>query len=68
MQIRKLDRNTFDVFTGTGFDNWTRVRKFHWGVKPIAGGRIDRDTLNAIEAAVIQYPNGNINNTVWIQV
>ena len=24
--VRRLDRNTFDVFTGTGWDNHTRIR------------------------------------------
>lgn len=62
MQVRQLDRHIFDVFLHKGFDSWVRVRRFHWGVKPIAGERIDRDALNAINETLQKHPNGSINN------
>ena len=62
MQIRKVDRNTFDVFGGVGFDNWTRVRKFHWGFKPIQGTFLPRDVLKEVIDRIQQHPHGSIEN------
>jgi len=62
MQIRKLDKNTFDVFGETGFDSWTRVRRFHWGIKQIGGLFLPRPVLQLVSAAIAANPNGSIEN------
>ena len=49
MLIRKLHGNVFDVFLGKGFNNWTRVRRGHWGVSVIAGNRIPKSVLREVE-------------------
>lgn len=60
MQVRKLDRNTFDVYGGQGFENWSRIRRFHWGVKVIDGIKLDRATLSEVEEDILMFPDGHI--------
>lgn len=62
MLIRKLDRNTYDVFGGQGWDQWTRLRRFHWGCKPIAGTFLPRPVLKDVIAAIEAAPDGSIEN------
>ena len=73
MIIRKLDRNTYDVFGGTGWPNadavsyasnaaWTRIRRFHWGMKQIAGTFLQRQLFNTVVAAIQQHPEGSLEN------
>ena len=62
MQIRKLDKNTFDVFGETGFDNWTRVRRFHWGYKQIGGNFLPRPVMQEVSTALVKFPNGSLEN------
>ena len=50
MFIKKLTPNVFDVFMGKGFDNWTRVRRGHWGISIIAGNRLPKAIIRAIES------------------
>ena len=61
MLIRKVDRNTYDVFGGVGW-NWTRLRKFHWGFKPIQGEFLPRETLKEVIDRLTHNPNGSIEN------
>lgn len=73
MIIRKLDRNTYDVFGGTGWPNaeavpyasdaqWTRIRKFHWGMKQIAGVFLHRSLLQQVIEKIQLHPNGSYEN------
>jgi hypothetical protein len=62
MQIRKLDPHTYDVFGGTGFDSWTRLRRFHWGFKQIAGVFLPRSTLQSVIETIQFNPEGSIDN------
>lgn len=62
MQVRKLDRNVYDVFLYAGHDNWSRIRKFHWGIKVIDGVRLNRDEAQAVEQAIATHPNGSVEN------
>lgn len=62
MLIRKLDKNTFDVFGDVGFDSWTRVRRYHWGMKQIAGVFLPRPVLQLVSAAINENPNGSLEN------
>lgn len=49
MFIKKLHNNVFDVFLGKGYNNWTRVRRGHWGVSVIAGNRVPKSVLKDIQ-------------------
>jgi len=62
MLIRKLNQNTFDVFGDVGFDNWTRIKRFHWGFKPVAGVFLARPVLREVAAAIEAHPEGSIEN------
>jgi hypothetical protein len=64
MQIRRVNGNTYDIFGHIGFDHWTRVRRFHWGIKPIAGKPLTRDKVRSIILALADHPNGSIDNLV----
>ena len=48
--IKQLDNRTYDVFYGNGFHNWTRFKKFHYGLKPVAGKHVDRQQINQINS------------------
>lgn len=48
MFIKKLHTNVFDVFLGKGFNNWSRVRRGHWGVSVIAGNRLPKSALREV--------------------
>lgn len=73
MIIRKLDRNTYDVFGGIGWPiedavpeasnaQWTRIRRFHWGMKPIAGAFLPRQLLQEVMEKIARFPNGSLEN------
>lgn len=49
MFIKKMKPNVFDVFLGKGWDNWSRVRKGHWGVSVVAGNRLPKSALRDVE-------------------
>lgn len=62
MQIRQLNRYTFDVFLGNGFDNWSRVRKQHWGVSVVAGNRLAKPEIKAVFETLEKHPRGSTEN------
>ena len=73
MIIRKLDRNTYDVFGGNGWPNveavpyasnatWTRVRRYHWGMKQIGGAFLPRQQLQKVIVAINSHPHGSLHN------
>jgi hypothetical protein len=62
MQIRKHSKYVFDVFQGTGFDGWTRIRKFHWGYKVVGGNRLTNQEMSTMSLKLEQFPNGNLEN------
>lgn len=49
MLIKKLHNNVYDCFLGNGFNNWTRVRRTHYGVSVVGGNRVPRSVLRDIE-------------------
>lgn len=55
MHIRKLAPNVFDVFLGKGFDNWSRVRRGHWGASVIAGQRLPKGMLKKIAVTLERF-------------
>lgn len=62
MLIRKLNSNTFDVFGDTGFENWTRIKSFHWGYKGVAGTFLPRPLLKMVIETIEKHPHGSIEN------
>jgi hypothetical protein len=43
--IKRLNQNHYDVFIGNGWDNWTRVRRHHWGVAVVDGKKLSREAI-----------------------
>lgn len=73
MIIRKLSHNTYDVFGGTGWPNieaypqactgqWTRIKRFHWGMKQIAGTFLPRSLLQYVIETIQDNPHGSLEN------
>ena len=71
MLVRKLAPHVYDIFMGIGWPipdvfpgsitgTWTRVRKFHWGVKPIAGAFPSRSVMREVFTKIEQFPRGNL--------
>lgn len=52
--IKRLDGKTFDVFTGNGFNNWTRVKRFHWGIKPVQGKFLNRQQIHELNELLVK--------------
>ena len=46
--VRRLDHNTFDVFTGTGWDNHTRIRVGRSSTYRIGGQHLPRQEFHEI--------------------
>jgi hypothetical protein len=61
MEIRRVDRNTFDVFLGTQWDQHIRVRAGRSSLYRVSGLRVDRGVFNEIESLI--HPNMPINYT-----
>lgn len=45
MEIRRVNRNTYDVFLGTQWSDWSRVRKGRSSTFVVAGAKMARDVL-----------------------
>jgi hypothetical protein len=54
MFVKRLDRNHYDVFIGNGWNNWTRIRRNHWGVSVVAGNRLPRDIIHQLNERIIK--------------
>lgn len=52
--IKRLDKNQYDVFIGNGWDNWTRIRRQHWGVQYVAGKRLPRSIISELNERLIK--------------
>lgn len=55
MHIRRLHAHIFDVFLGTGFNNWTRVKRTHYGVAIVGGNRLQRSTIRDLTETLKRY-------------
>lgn len=63
-QVLQSGRYLYDVFIGMGYDNWTRVRRNHWGVSVVAGNRLGKGLLNSLSEAVKNNPVGSYNSVI----
>jgi len=52
MFIKRLHSNVFDVFLGNGFNNWSRVRRTHYGVTVVAGQKRPHYLLREIGSKI----------------
>lgn len=52
--IKRLNKSEYDVFTGDGWDNWTRIRRNHWGVTYVAGKRLPRETIHELNERLVK--------------
>ena len=52
--IKRLDKNRFDIFTGNGWSGWTRVQRFHWGVKVIGGSRVSKEVIHEVNQRLVK--------------
>jgi hypothetical protein len=59
VQVLPVARNIYDVFLGTGYDNWSRIRVAHWGISVLAGERFSRKIGEVIGNIVHDHPNGS---------
>ena len=48
MEARRLDRNTYDIFYGNGWDNHVRIRQGRENTYRIGGGRITHPELKEL--------------------
>lgn len=49
MEMRRVDNNTYDIFRGKGWDNWTRVRKGRSSTYGVTGMRVPHQTLKDLD-------------------
>ena len=54
MYIKRLSRNVYDVFTGTDWMNWTRVKRENNGIRFIAGGYLTHESLIQVKERLLQ--------------
>jgi hypothetical protein len=54
MFVKRLDRNHYDVFTGNGWSDWTRIRRNHWGVSVVAGKRLPKEIIHKLNERMIR--------------
>jgi hypothetical protein len=58
--VKQVSRYVYDIFGGVGYDTWTRVRKQHWGVVPVAGSyRPTRAECKVLDAVIHDFPQGS---------
>ena len=62
MQIRRTEKYVYDVFLGTGFDQWVRVRKYKWGYRILNGVRVAREAMKEMIDRLDKYPDGSLEN------
>jgi hypothetical protein len=52
MFIKQLHRHIYDVFLGKGFDNWSRVKRNHYGLSVTAGNRLPHSVLRQLTSHI----------------
>jgi hypothetical protein len=49
MEFRRIDRNTYDMFQGKGWDNHSRVRQGRNGTYVVSGEKLPRQQLRELD-------------------
>ena len=52
IEARRVSRNVYDLFFGTQWSDWVRVRQTRSGVHRVAGMMIDRQTLRDLDGVL----------------
>ena len=52
MELRRIDNYTYDVFCGTTWNEWSRVRQFKQGTKVIRGARLERSIIDHLDSVL----------------
>lgn len=55
MEFRRIDNNTYDVFLGTQWSSWVRVRQGRNGTYRLSGQWVDHNLLRELDS--ILAPN-----------
>lgn len=57
LELRRVDHNTYDLFQGKGWNNWTRVRKGRSSTFGVAGQRIPHALMRDLDQVLHkQFP------------
>lgn len=56
--IRQVSHYVYDVFSGIGFSTWSRVRRFHWGMKHVSGEPINKAQSKQLHELTDRLPYG----------
>lgn len=55
MELKKVDKNLFDVFLGTGWNNWSRVKVNKDDIEVIAGLPLSKGVYNSLKERLCKY-------------
>jgi hypothetical protein len=55
MEIRRVEKNVFDVFQGSGWHNWTRIKNTRGNTFVLAGSRLPRPMLRELHEILFPY-------------
>ena len=58
-EARRIDHNTYDIFMGTQWSSWIRVRQGRQGTYRLAGQRVDHQVLKELDTLLA--PNMPVN-------
>ena len=55
MELKKVEKNMFDVFMGMGWENWTRIKVNKDDVTIISGQPLGKNTINILKERLCKY-------------
>jgi hypothetical protein len=64
MEIRRVEKNVFDIFQGKGWDRWSRVKNARGNAFVVAGQRLPRHQLRELHDILFPYFPINYGQTV----
>ncbi len=55
MELKKVDKNVFDVFVGNGWANWTRIKVNKSDIEVLSGLPLSKATANTLKERLCKY-------------
>lgn len=55
MELKKVDKNLFDIFVGQGWTNWSRVKVHKDTVELVAGLPLSKTVFNTLKERLCKY-------------
>lgn len=55
MELKKVDKNLFDLFVGLGWENWSRIQVTNDDVKVVAGLPLSKNVYKAMKERLCKY-------------